>query len=58
VGAKVQALREAQAAGYTVVMIFICVDSAELSALRVESRVQDKMRYYATPYEITWLEAQ
>jgi len=41
VGAKVQALREAQAAGYTVVMIFICVDSAELSALRVESRVQD-----------------
>jgi predicted ABC-type ATPase len=39
VGAKVQALREAQLAGYTVVMIFICVVSAELSALRVESRV-------------------
>jgi len=39
VGAKVQALREAQAAGYAVVMIFICVESAELSALRVETRV-------------------
>lgn len=41
VGAKVQALREAQSAGYTVVMIFLCVDSAELTALRVESRVRD-----------------
>jgi predicted ABC-type ATPase len=41
VGEKVQSLREAQAAGYSVVMIFICVESAELSALRVESRVQD-----------------
>lgn len=41
VGAKVNALREAQTAGYTVVLIFICVESAELSALRVQSRVQD-----------------
>ncbi len=41
VGEKVQSLREAQAAGYTVVLIFICVESAELSALRVQSRVQD-----------------
>lgn len=41
VGAKVQALRDAQAAGYTLVLIFICVDSAELSALRVRSRVAD-----------------
>ncbi|HRP04936.1 MAG TPA: zeta toxin family protein [Opitutaceae bacterium] len=41
VGAKVQALRDAQAAGYTVVLIFLCVDSAELTALRVESRVRD-----------------
>jgi predicted ABC-type ATPase len=40
VGAKVQALRDAQAAGYTVVMIFVCVDSAELTTLRVESRVR------------------
>lgn len=41
VGAKVKALHAAQAAGYTVVMIFVCVDSAELTALRVESRVRD-----------------
>jgi predicted ABC-type ATPase len=41
VGAKVQLLREAQAAGYAIVLIFICVDSAELSALRVETRVAD-----------------
>lgn len=41
IGAKVQALREAQIAGYTVVLIFLCVDSAELTALRVESRVRD-----------------
>ena len=41
VGAKVKALREARAAGYVVVLIFLCVDSAELTALRVESRVQD-----------------
>ncbi|MBM3855360.1 MAG: hypothetical protein FJ399_19765 [Verrucomicrobia bacterium] len=41
VGAKVQKLREAQAAGYTVVLIFLCVDSAELAVLRVESRVQN-----------------
>ena len=41
VGAKVDALRSAQAAGYTVGLIFLCVDSAELSALRVESRVRD-----------------
>lgn len=36
-----RALRDAQAAGYTVVLIFICVESAELSTLRVESRVLD-----------------
>ena len=41
VGAKVKALRAAQTAGYTVVLIFICVESAELSALRVQSRVLD-----------------
>jgi predicted ABC-type ATPase len=41
VGAKVGALRTAQAAGYTVVLIFLCVESAELSGLRVESRVLD-----------------
>ena len=41
VGAKVNALRAAQTAGYTVVLIFICVESAELSALRVQSRVLD-----------------
>lgn len=41
VGAKVNALRSAQAAGFTVVLIFICVESAELSALRVQSRVLD-----------------
>lgn len=40
VGAKVRALQDAQAAGYTVLMIFLCVDSAELTALRVESRVR------------------
>lgn len=41
VGAKLQALRDAQAVGYTVVLIFLCVDSAELTALRVQSRVRD-----------------
>jgi len=41
VGAKVQLLRDAQSAGYAVILIFICVESAELSALRVESRVAD-----------------
>ena len=41
VGAKVKALRAAQTAGYTVVLIFIYVESAELSALRVQSRVLD-----------------
>lgn len=41
VGAKVQALRDAQAAGYAVGIIFLYVDSAELTALRVESRVRD-----------------
>lgn len=40
-GAKVQALRDAQAAGYAVVLIFLCVNTAELTALRVESRVKD-----------------
>jgi len=39
VGAKVNALKEAQTAGYSIVMVFICVESAELSALRVQSRV-------------------
>lgn len=39
VQAKVKALREAQNAGYTVILIFLCVDSAELTALRVETRV-------------------
>lgn len=41
VGAKVRSLREAQAAGYAVVLVFVCVDSPELTALRVRSRVQD-----------------
>jgi len=40
VGAKVNFLRETQNAGYLVVMIFVCVDSAQLSAMRVETRVQ------------------
>lgn len=39
VGAKVEMLREAQSEGYAIVMLFICVDSAELSAWRVQSRV-------------------
>ena len=39
VGAKVTALRDAQAAGYAVFMIFVCVDSVQLSAFRVQSRV-------------------
>lgn len=41
VGAKVTFLREAQIAGYAVVLIFICVESPELSSLRVKSRVLD-----------------
>jgi predicted ABC-type ATPase len=41
VGAKVQALRDAQSAGYTILLIFLCVDSAELAALRVQTRVQE-----------------
>lgn len=41
VGAKVQALRDAQSAGYTILLIFLCVDSAELTALRVQTRVQE-----------------
>lgn len=41
VGAKVQALRDAQAAGYSVMLVFLCVDSPELTALRVASRVKD-----------------
>lgn len=40
VGAKVNALKEAQAVGYTIVLIFLDVESAELTALRVQSRVQ------------------
>jgi len=39
VGAKVQALRDAQARGFTVIMIFVCVESAELATLRVQTRV-------------------
>ncbi len=41
VGAKVQFLRDAQTAGYTVILIFVCVESAELSVLRVQTRVLD-----------------
>lgn len=41
VGAKVERLRNARLAGYMVVMIFVCVDSPQLTALRVASRVQD-----------------
>jgi predicted ABC-type ATPase len=41
VGAKVNALRAAQATGYAIVLIFIGIESAELSALRVQSRVLD-----------------
>lgn len=41
VGSKVEGLRKAQSAGYMVVMIFVCVDSPQLTALRVASRVQD-----------------
>lgn len=40
VGAKVGVLRAAQATGYTVVLLFVCVESAELSMLRVQTRVQ------------------
>ena len=39
VGAKVAALKAAQAAGYLIVLLFVCVTSAELSALRVQTRV-------------------
>ena len=39
VGAKVQVLREAHNSGITILLIFICVHSAELTALRVKSRV-------------------
>lgn len=39
VGAKVNALKEAQSAGYSVILVFVCVASSELSALRVHSRV-------------------
>ena len=41
VGEKVALLRDAGARGYLVVLIFVCVDSAELTALRVQSRVKD-----------------
>jgi predicted ABC-type ATPase len=41
VGAKVKSLRDTQAAGYAVVLVFVCVDSPELTALRVRSRVQN-----------------
>lgn len=41
VGAKVKSLRDARDSGYTVVLVFVCVDSPELTALRVRSRVQD-----------------
>lgn len=40
VGAKVDALRRAQQSGYAILMLFICVDSADLSAMRVKTRVQ------------------
>ena len=39
VGAKVRMLRDTQTAGYAIVLIFVCVDSAELTAKRVETRV-------------------
>jgi len=38
VGAKIQAFRNAQSAGYTIILIFVCMESAELAALRVQSR--------------------
>lgn len=41
VGAKVAQLRDAQAAGYTIALLYIGILSADLSALRVESRVAD-----------------
>jgi predicted ABC-type ATPase len=41
VGSKVEGLRTAQATGYIVAMIFVCVDSSQLTALRVASRVRD-----------------
>lgn len=40
VGAKVGVLRAAQAVGYTVILLFVCVESAELCILRVQTRVQ------------------
>jgi predicted ABC-type ATPase len=39
VGAKLQFLKQAQSEGYTVLLAFIGVDSAETSELRVEMRV-------------------
>ncbi len=39
VGAKLQSLKQAQAAGYTVLLIFIGIDSADTSAVRVDMRV-------------------
>jgi predicted ABC-type ATPase len=39
VGAKLQTLTQAQAAGYTVLLVFIGVDSPETSAVRVDMRV-------------------
>ncbi len=39
VGAKVDQLRAAHESGITVVLIFVCVHSAELTALRVQTRV-------------------
>jgi predicted ABC-type ATPase len=39
VGAKLQSLKQAQVAGYTVLLVFIGVDSPETSAVRVDMRV-------------------
>jgi predicted ABC-type ATPase len=39
VGAKLEFLKQAQSAGYTVLLVFIGIDSAETSELRVEVRV-------------------
>jgi predicted ABC-type ATPase len=39
VGAKLESLKQAQAAGYTVLLIFIGIDSADTSAVRVDLRV-------------------
>jgi len=39
VGAKLQFLKQAQSAGYTVLLVFVGIDSAKTSELRVDMRV-------------------